>query len=255
MIRFEDIQKVIELAVDIGTYATSGLWKKPLVSAAAANDAQFLKLKEWVSPEHLLPDDVLPGAKTVVCFFVPFSESVITSNADGEMASREWARAYIMTNELIRLLSETLDYFLEQEGFHTGKIPATHNFDTEKLISAWSHRHVAYIAGMGTFGLNNMLITENGCCGRFGSFVTDWDGEITQNRPTQNTENCLRKRDGTCGICLTKCPAGVYLSSRFDRHRCYKRCLENAELYSDIGLADVCGKCLCALPCSTKAPH
>ncbi|WP_338094171.1 hypothetical protein [Methanorbis furvi] len=35
----------------------------------------------------------------------------------------------------------------------------------------WSHRHFAVLAGLGTFGVNNMLITRMGCYGRVSSFA------------------------------------------------------------------------------------
>ena len=50
---------------------------------------------------------------------------------------------------------------------------ATHNFDEAKLVSYWSQKHVAYMAGLGKFGLHHMIITEKGCCGRLGSIVTN----------------------------------------------------------------------------------
>jgi hypothetical protein len=40
----------------------------------------------------------------------------------------------------------------------------------------------------------------------------------------------------------------------FNRHACYAQCLCNAERYQELGLADVCGKCLINLPCSYQSP-
>ncbi|MDY6824326.1 MAG: hypothetical protein SWH68_11110 [Thermodesulfobacteriota bacterium] len=37
--------------------------------------------------------------------------------------------------------------------------------------SPWSHRHIAYAAGLGKFGMHDFLITEKGCTHRLGSFV------------------------------------------------------------------------------------
>ena len=39
--------------------------------------------------------------------------------------------------------------------------------------STWSERHVAYAAGLGTFGLSRGLITARGIAMRCGSVVTD----------------------------------------------------------------------------------
>jgi epoxyqueuosine reductase QueG len=235
------------------TLGDAQIWEQPLAAFAAAEDPGFSRLKEAVSASHLLPHDILPGAKTVVSFFIPFQERIIKSNGKGESASREWAETYIRTNELIGRISGELASLLEHEGFHAGQIPATHNFDEKRLVSDWSHRHAAHIAGLGTFGINNMLITERGCCGRFGSLVTDWEApEITAPPPLR--ERCLHKRGGSCGLCREKCPAGAYSGGVFDRRVCYQRCLQNGELYRDLGLADVCGKCLCGLPCSRGIP-
>ena len=40
-----------------------------------------------------------------------------------------------------------------------------------KKRSNWSERHVAFIAGLGTFGLSKLLISAKGCAGRYGSII------------------------------------------------------------------------------------
>ena len=70
-------------------------------------------------------------------------------------------------------------------------------------MSDWSHKHVAYIAGLGSFGRHHMLITDKGCCGRIGSVVTDAAIPAT---PRSDRERCLFKADGSCGKCLERCP-------------------------------------------------
>ena len=226
-------------------------WRKPLVAFANAKDSMFLDLKRIIGSSHALPTDFLEDAKTVICYFLPFKEWIVKSNIGGEYASKEWALAYVETNRLIIEINEALARELERMGFKSAVLPPTHNFDEEKLISDWSHRHVAYIAGLGTFGLNRMIITESGCCGRIGSLVTN--AEI---KPTEKpeTEYCLYKRDGSCVKCVEKCTFNALKLDSFDRHKCYNVCLKNAEKYEDLGLADVCGKCLCGIPCSLKIP-
>jgi epoxyqueuosine reductase QueG len=130
-------------------------------------------------------------------------------------------------------------------------IPATHNFDTQKLISDWSHRHVAYIAGLGKFGLNNMLITDKGCCGRIGTVITNLEIEPAERK---DKEYCLYKYNGSCKKCVDRCVNDALTVDGFNRKRCYDMCLANAEIYENIGLSDVCGKCLANLPCSFIDP-
>ena len=229
------------------------IWKKPLAKIIPANDIRLGTLKEAVSAEHFLPHDILPEAKSIISFFIPFQESVVKSNISGAMASEEWSEAYVKTNELIAAINERIETLMEQNGHKAGKIPATHNFEMEKLISNWSHRHIAHIAGLGTFGINNMLITEDGCCGRIGSIIISQELEAyAPRRPTE--ELCLNKRNGSCGICQKKCDAGAFENSAYNRHKCYDQCLKNAEYHKKTGYADVCGKCLVGLPCSTKKP-
>ena len=230
---------------------TETCWGEPLVAFAASTDSLFASLKQRVSPSHAMPNDLLPGARTVVAYFIPFENTVIASNIPAKNCSREWAVAYIETNRLISDLNGYIHDQLVHLGYKSAAPPATHNFDQQKLISDWSHRHVGYIAGLGTFGLNNMLITAKGCCGRLGSLVTNLVVE-----PTRRTveERCLFKKYGLCRKCLERCLMNALTDKSFNRHCCYAMCLDNAKQFSAFGLADVCGKCLVNVPCSRLSP-
>jgi epoxyqueuosine reductase QueG len=230
---------------------TSTTWQEPLISFAAADDKLFPKLKEVVSPTHALPTDFLTDAQSVIAYFIPFVQDTVTSNIKQPHSSRDWAIAYIETNQLIHDLNIMIHDNLIENHYDASMIPATHNFDKTKLISDWSHRHVAFIAGLGTFGINNMLITEKGCCGRLGSVVTNLR---LSSDPRTNKENCLFKYNGRCKKCVERCGTGALTHHSFDRFICYDMCLQNADRYSELGLADVCGKCLVNLPCSFTNP-
>jgi len=114
--------------------------------------------------------------------------------------------------------------------------------------SRWSQRHVAYLAGHGTFGLNNMLISDAGAVGRYFSVVTALD--VPTDAPVSE-ERCLWKRDGSCGLCMKRCAAGALTAEGFDRFKCLEQCLVNMQKYPG---ADVCGKCTVELPCSYEIP-
>ncbi|MBP2625353.1 MAG: hypothetical protein H6Q68_64 [Firmicutes bacterium] len=230
---------------------TSTIWQEPLIAFAAADDILFATLKQTISPTHALPTDLLKDAQTVITYFIPFSKDTVISNANGRETSREWAVAYIETNQLILDLNIHMEVQLRQQGHYASILPATHNFDTKKLISDWSHRHVAFIAGLGKFGLNNMLITNKGCCGRVGSIATTLKLQPTLR---SDRENCLYHHQGRCKKCVERCVNGALKETSFDRHLCYDRCLHNAVIFNELGLADVCGKCLVNLPCSFINP-
>ncbi|WFA10050.1 hypothetical protein [Tissierella sp. Yu-01] len=227
-------------------------WKKPLIAFASADDSLFHKLKEVANPNHLMPKDILHGAKSVITYFLPFDESIPISNMNGRKSSLEWATAYIETNKMIGKLNDFLIEIIREMGNKAAKLDPKLNMDYEKLTSIWSNRHVAYIAGLGTFGLNNMLITKNGCCGRLGNIITDLELKPTK-RP--NYEYCLFKYNGSCGYCADKCVNDALYREEFDRFKCFEMCLENEKLHSDLKEeVQVCGKCLTVVPCSFNVP-
>lgn len=226
-------------------------WDEPLVAFADADDPLFEKLKAIINTSHNTPTELLRDAKTVISYFIPFKKEIAISNVGGKNPSKEWARAYIETNKLISDLNEYLLKELEKLNFKSVILPPTHNFDEKTLISYWSHKHVAFISGLGKFGLHQMLITEKGGCGRLGSLITN-----AKINPTKRSDKefCLYKHDATCKKCLEKCAFEALNIDSYDRHKCYEICLLNAELYSELGLASVCGKCACGVPCSFKNP-
>lgn len=226
-------------------------WKKPLVGFASAADPLFSRLPELASPTHVQPQDFLPGAQTVIAYFMPFNEEVAKTNIRGRLSSDLWCTAYIETNEMILALNNRLKAWFESKGYEGIVIPATHNWDVKKLISDWSHRSIAYIAGLGRFGLNNMLITDEGCCGRFGSFITS---AVIEADKRSEQESCLYKHDGSCGACVKRCVNDALHINNFDRFKCYDMCLENEKAHRNLGYADVCGKCLAGIPCSFRDP-
>jgi epoxyqueuosine reductase QueG len=226
-------------------------WRRPLVRFASATDPLFMKLKTVVRPTHAMPTDLLDGAATVVVFFLPFLPAMAQSNVAEEAASREWATAYGETNRLIADVCAHLVDWLESQGHAARGMAATANFTPEELMSDWSHRHVGWIAGLGTFGLNNMFITESGCCGRLGTLVTS--AQIAPD-PRPAEEACLYRRNGTCKQCVTRCPSGALREDGFDRHLCYKTCLRNAALHAALGGPGVCGKCTVGVPCAHARP-
>jgi len=232
-------------------HSTGTRWRTPLVGFAAADDPLFIELKRVVSPTHALPNDLLRTARTVVSFFIPLAESIAGSNIPGTLASREWALAYLETNALIDAAALHTKRLIESKGHAVELTMPTHNFDSRKLVSDWSHRHIAFIAGLGRFGLNNMLITGSGCCGRLGSFVTSLE---LASDPRPGGEACLFRHDGSCRRCALRCVGDALFPDRFQRHNCHEMCLRNEEAHRCLGKADVCGKCLVDVPCAFTDP-
>ena len=172
-------------------------WREPITGFADANHPGFSRLKALVHCEHDLPGDVLDGATVVLSYFVPFSEEIVRSNGSEGLSSPEWAQAYEVTNGMLSRLNGHLISFLNSGGYRAAVSREASVFDRKKITSRWSQRHVAYLAGLGTFGLNNMLITEAGCCGRFGSVVTDLD--IAPDAPSRPLRTACIKETANAG--------------------------------------------------------
>ena len=220
-------------------------WKEPLLAIASADDLYFEKLKEVISEQHKTPNELLPGAKSVITYFLPFVDEISKSNETGRDASLVWVRAYIETNRLISIINQNLQQEIKDKGHNSAAPAATDNFSKEDLISYWSHKHVAWIAGLGKFGLHKMLITEVGSAGRIGSLVIDYKLPVT-NRPDQ--EFCRYYQGGICKECIKSCVFDALKENSFDRDLCYSICRKNAAKYN--GSADVCGKCTVGVPCA-----
>ena len=230
---------------------TATRWLAPLVGFASAADPLFAGSKQAVSATHAMPDDLLPGARTVIVWFVPFERSVALSNIPGPSASRAWATAYVETNVLLAAIGARLVEFLHARGHAAASPPPTHQFDRTRLVSDWSHRHAAVAAGLGAFGHHNMLITAAGCCGRLGSLATTLAVEPDARG---GGEACLHKSGASCLRCVRRCVNDALHADGFDRFRCYEQCLANGEEHRSLGTADVCGKCLVGVPCSFTDP-
>lgn len=112
-------------------HAARTRWRQPVVRYASASDPLFPELKRAVRPSHAMPQDLLPGARTVIAYFLPFAREIVTGNPKNRLASREWAVGYVETNRLIIELNERLASVLESGGYRAAKLPPTHNFDKE----------------------------------------------------------------------------------------------------------------------------
>ena len=236
---------------------------EPLVGFADAFSPEIQGLRQVIGENHVLPQQVLSDAKAVLAYYVPFTEKLAETNREEGAASPEWARAYEELNMLFAELNPELVEYIRSLGGEAAIPTAAMEFDQQELVSNWSHRHMAYAAGLGTFGINNMLITRKGCCGRFNSIVTNL--ELDFDKPMQE-EMCLYKANGSCSVCVSNCPAEALkpddsdkFRAGFARAKCYEVCLENADRYpipedlapsySEAG-SEVCGKCVTGSPCA-----
>ena len=232
-----------------------GWWRTPLLVTAGA-DQRFDILPRIAADTHWLPRDLLASCRTVVVFFIPFSDRLSDGNINGKFASDDWGRSLSLTNTLIQSVSEFIrDEFLGR-GYASALTPATYNFDPVSLTARWSHKHLAHLSGLGRFGMNAQLITPLGCAGRIGSLVTE--APMGDHPLVTEKELCLHKAGRDCRECIRSCPVQAVTRSGIDRHRCNARLQVNRKRFAARpGMADdieVCAKCVAGMPCSLTSP-
>jgi len=239
----EEIVEIIKKSVSMSDQKND--FREPLVGFSSADDPLYIQLKEIIGPEVLSPKEIFPEALTVISFFVPFSEQVVISNRTKNTPSHEWAKSYLDVNDLINETSAQLIKYLNDRNIKAATIMSTHTYDEKTLKSAWSHRSAAYIAGLGKFGVNRMLITKKGCAGRLGSVIIS--EEISPDKRTEE-EYCMYYNNLSCLNCVDSCPTEALKVDGFDKFKCHDKLLENVKEHKDLGLCDVCGKCVVSCP-------
>ena len=238
---------------EVHTYDFVTPFRDPIIGFVAADDPGFANLSELTGNVHMGPDDLLPGARAVVCFFLPFAPEIAVANVkEKERVAREWAIAYVECNALIGQITTRLTGLLGQYGIRAAAEPATGNFDEIALRSHWSHKSIAVLAGIGSIGLHNLVITDAGCVGRFGSLAVDVELDIEK---AQQKERCAYYATGACMDCVLACPVdAIDTVEPFDRQACWVQCLKNANDFLDLrDDVQVCGKCAVVGPCALES--
>ena len=265
--RFADDSPANRFPDDGGRY-----FDEPLVGFVAADDPLFTDYKRIIGAFHLTPQELAEAAPggaacrpaTVICWVLPVTRPTRESN---RRESRYPSRAWAMTrsfgeefNKALRLRMVAWLTGLGQRAFAPQYSPAWQEFaDTPVgIASAWSERHAAYAAGLGTFSLNDGLITPKGIAHRLGSVITDLPLAPTPRIYPDHRHNCLWYREGTCGACIGRCPVGaITREGGHDKPRCRELVYGEApravgELY---GVPQTgCGLCQTKVPCEGCIP-
>jgi epoxyqueuosine reductase QueG len=225
------------------------LYDAPMFGIAAANDPLFdtLKQEAVVGPDHRSPREWLPEAKSVVCYFLPLSEGIRASNRPLGCPSSQWLYSRIAGEDLNIELQERLAAWFGEQGIQAILPVLDSRYDVRSRRSNWSVRHVGYVAGLGTFGLNGSLITRKGAAGRIGTAIVDVALPPTPRAYSRHDEYCT-----FCGACIVRCPAGAVSRTGKDHGPCaeYLESIkkQHAPRYG-------CGKCQTGVPCESGIPR
>ncbi len=230
----------------------------PIFAFASADYEYFRLLKQPIAiGEHfLLPKEWLPQSQTVISFFLPFTEEVKRGNKrDRFWPSEEWLHGRIEGQIFINKLCMHLKDLLIKAGYDS-LVPSlderfwSNNHSTKykmKFTSNWSERHVAFVCGLGTFGLSKGLITQKGMAGRFGSIITELYLPADKRKYEYIYEYC-----SMCGKCIKNCPVNaISVENGKDHNLCSKFLERTSEKYNP---RYGCGKCQVDVPCESRIP-
>ncbi len=248
----------------------SPIFDAPLVGFARGDDPVFSRLKTAVAEFHMTPAEAFavgtgqsidPAQVSVVSWVLPITGRTRAANRDNtRFPARRWAHTRAFGDAVHVAVRDRLAQALVEAGYRA-LVPTTlPAFKTEDLAngpaSAWSERHVAFAAGLGTFGLSDGLITAKGIAHRLGSVVTDMPLQPTPRPYDTHTAYCLHLSGYECGKCIERCPAGAINEKGHDKLACRGYVYGTLRPFGEkIGAMPCgCGLCQTAVPCEFRIP-
>lgn len=200
------------------------------------------------SMEILTTDPPPPASPDLDRF--PFAISVGIHLSDaileelGGGPTRQYTYHYKVVNYQLDSIGLVLVSLIQELGFNAYPVPASQVLEWDRNTGELSHKWVAYHAGLGWYGRNNLFINPKyGARVRYATVLTDMP-LAPGNRLDQDC--------GDCYNCLQACPAGAIGKSRkdFDLEKCSAKI---KELRDKRNLGHyVCGLCIKACPGTRK---
>jgi epoxyqueuosine reductase QueG len=172
----------------------------PLIGVAKTERWENPPFRPWM-PEDFYPQSIFPGARSVIVIGLPIHLPVIETTP-----SIYYHELYRTVNTLLDQYTYRLASFLNDRGHPSVFVPRDGYGNIEVLqknpVAFFSHRHAAFLAGLGTFGVNNTILTpQYGPRVRFASVLTT--AELPPD-PLFPESLCTR-----CMLCVHSCPVGA----------------------------------------------
>ncbi len=253
--------------------ANEPAWDDCLVGAAAGDDPIWRFYKQDIGEFFFLPEEIFnltyPDSParaeelTVISYILPHREIVKADQRQAETWPCErWVRARIFGEKGNAKLRAALAESLTAAGHPAVAPQLSPHWKQLKdskygYASSWSERHAAYAAGLGTFGLCDGLITAKGKALRAGSVVARVKLPTTPRPYQDHHAYCLFHADGSCGVCIERCPVGALSESGHDKVKCGEYTLKVASQYAKehYGFDGYgCGLCQTRVPCESGIP-
>jgi len=273
------IQKTYE-SLELNHFSTLGrpdhvMWEEPFFGVSNGDDPYYNFLKKHIGEFHWSPLEAFrlkyPGVseasqlRVVSICFPQTAEAKDSQAKETVCPSREWMVSRGEWELLIREFSEKLINSLSESGIRAVSVDLLPGLKVHKdgnlgLSATWSHRHAAFISGLGTFGLSDGLITEKGKAVRFATFIVEASMETTARHYEDHHEWCLYYRDGSCGVCMSRCPIDAITEQGHDKSVCdgYEEVFVSKYWPEDIDRTNYkigCGLCQVGIPCQNRRPE
>lgn len=249
----------------------------PIFGIAAGDDPMWpgLKDSQVVASFHLTPLEAFKlafpleqtdaGDLSVFCWVLPQTKATMEDNArETRFPAERWAYARIEGEAVGNTgLRKHLLMHLEKRGIKAVAPVITPGWqqlsDEMESPSNWSERHAAHIAGLGTFGLCDGLITKKGKAHRVGSLVVKHKMPPTAREYSHYQEYCpYFSSGGACGVCIKRCPVGAISASGHDKHKCaqylFGATVEYVKERWPLENGYGCGLCQTKVPCARGIP-
>jgi len=244
----------------------------PLVKFADGNDPLFAEFKTIIGPDHLTPIETLVKSYnkqpeddgklvSVISWVLPITRKTRESNHEQTtIPSRYWAYTKYYGENFNNALRQHIVEMFTIRGYMTTapEIQPYFKIQTNEKgrFSNWSERHVAYVAGHGTFSLSDGFITEHGIAHRCGSVVIDLKLPPSPRIASTPFSNCLYYVNKSCTACITRCPAGAITEAGHNKIKCYAYLNFILKQMPPDYQGDTlnCGLCQTGVPCEFKNP-
>jgi epoxyqueuosine reductase len=241
----------------------------PLVGLAAGDDPLFDDLKRHVGESHWTPAEafaqafpapVTAGAElTVISWILPHTRRTKHDNhRETSLPAERWARAKFFGERFNVALRKHLVAALEEAGVVAVAPTRLPQYAIEDVTSNWSERHIAYVAGLGTFGLSDGLITPLGKAMRCGSVVARLSLPTTPRAYSDHHDYCDFFAGAGCAVCAERCPVGAIDERGHDKARCraYLERMRREVIEPRFGFStEACGLCQTGVPCESGIPR
>lgn len=211
------------------------------------------------------PQDLMPECNSTIVLAIQWNHALV----DGLPELRPmYSRMMIMMNNFLDTTIYHISRFLQQNGYLSLPVHASDPYDLINLKGIISHKHAAVQAGIGEFGLSNLLLTPRfGPRQRLAQILTD--AELTPDTPIK--EHLCEEMIPHCQFaCIKVCPY-QYIPNQYSHDAAAMQKIrsegvainkQGCSYYQDRGLPRMgrngytyrCGMCINVCPVGSSIP-